>query len=170
MKLTNIIGSIFPWKDFPEVELQFEYHALKCNGCGEMLLSTTQIKEIDELLERSIRKQLSENIEHLKKVSGLKQKTLAKKLGLTEVYLSEMISAKKTPSLQMFNYFKLLTLHPEHVNLLNKFTCDIDQKPEPKSNLIQLYPYLTQEDIERIPQKSSFINILDSASLKEAFH
>lgn len=170
MKMENLKGTMFPWRDFPEVELKFDFYSLRCNRCDELFLKGHDLKELDKLIENSIRHQQTENIEKLKAFSKLTQKSLAKKLGITEVYLSELAGGKKTSSLQIFNYIKIVAKDPVSVFDLEKFSCGKLAKMDSSELLMARFTYLSKEEIEMVPQASSFINILSEGIGSGAIH
>ena len=109
------------WKDFKKVRLDSDFPVTGCPGCGEFFLTKGDSKKIDMLLEDSIRKITSDFLGRIKKACSQPQKVIARKIGLTEVYFSELISGKKTPSYQTFNYLKILANHPETLKELDNF-------------------------------------------------
>jgi transcriptional regulator with XRE-family HTH domain len=159
LKITDIKGTIFPWKDFNFVELLTSFNSLSCQQCGETIISATDTELLDEALENSIRIQTATFLQQIKQTSKLSQKELAKKMGITEVYFSEIISRKKTVSYQIFNYFKLLAKSPNNLNDLNYF-----ERNNSKYNLQAAkikFNYLELGKIEQLAKDQHFRGIME---------
>lgn len=166
LKIADIKGSAFPWKDFSFVELLVSFHALSCQNCGEVIIKSSDATVLDEGLEKSIRIQTSEFLQKIKNNAGLSQKELAKKICITEVYFSEVISMKKTVSCQIFNYFKILANNPDNFRELDCFKGKCAQKKQ--NNILILskrFPYLDKNTIKQkinTPGNKTFQPILDT--------
>lgn len=168
MKLADVKGHVFPWKDFSHVRLLVSFETLVCDGCGEMLLEGSDAKTLDDALEASIREQSSVFLSKIKESSLLSQKKLARKIGLSEVYLSEIMGKKKTVSSQIFNFLKILANHPDVLSDLDSFagehraeTCEAIHLVGAKSiqiaaDLSQQYPYLDEEIIKEKSNQVKF--------------
>jgi len=55
METANIRGELFPYKTHRNLPLNIDLNALKCVGCGEIVLKGSQIEEIDAALLADLR-------------------------------------------------------------------------------------------------------------------
>ncbi|MGQ3887858.1 hypothetical protein ACQUW5_02355 [Legionella sp. CNM-1927-20] len=179
LKQSNISGSVFPWKDFNHVQLLVSFKALLCSKCGEILIQGKDTAELDQALEKSIRMQAAKFLLTIKKNSMLSQKALAKKIGLSEVYLSEIGSMKKTVSSQIFNFLKILANHPSTLLDLECFTGkSAKQSQSSMANaetlesdiLLVKFQYIGKEKVQELKQKTHFESLLNTTHARGARH
>lgn len=163
MSTKNLKGKTMPWKEFTFVDLVIDKEAEVCADCGEVFLRGSEIEELDLCLEKSIRIQIANFLKIIKHESNLKQKDIAKKIGLTEAYLSDLIGKKKTPSYQIFNLIKVLANHPSNLNDLECFmgNCDAIAKHLESVLLKKKFIYSSELEIEQLSSGSNFINIMN---------
>ncbi|CZH18394.1 TPA: helix-turn-helix transcriptional regulator [Legionella pneumophila] len=167
----NIIGNSFPWKEFNDVLLLADFDALSCEECGEIILEGKDLVMLDKALEHSIRLKASNFLHNIKQKFNYSQKALARKVGISEVYLSEIISMKKTVSIQIFNLLKILANNPDTMKDLDTFLGSNEgqtkhaQQCYPEETLQVLsekYKYLDEVDIRSLQNIKHFDNILSS--------
>lgn len=178
LKQSNICGYVFPWKDFNHVQLLVGFKALLCNKCGEILIQGKDTAELDHALEKSIRIQAANFLLTIKNNLTLSQKALAKKIGLSEVYLSEIVSMKKTVSSQIFNFLKILANNPStfldlecfagKCNELSKSSTASSKESEP--DMLTIYKYIDKDEIPELQQKTHFESLLDITPGRRIMH
>ena len=101
-----------PWKDYPAVYLlDDKAHFLRCQKCGELIFSANQSKALDELTKKSINQQVILFIDKIIGREKCNQGELSQHLGVTQEYLSEIKSGRKTPSFQNFNFLQTLAIN-----------------------------------------------------------
>lgn len=161
LKIADIKGATFSWKDFNAVKLLVSFNALKCSKCQEILIRGDDATRLDEALEKSIRIQASDFLKIIKCESSLSQKILAKKIGITEVYFSEIIGMKKTVSFHVFNYFKLLSNDVTKLSELDNFEVNYYRLRETSINdYVNKYTCLGRDNIEKLEGDRSFKGML----------
>ena len=160
----NLCHSELSWKDFKNVTLNSDYLVTGCSECGEFFLSKGDSKKIDELLEGSIREMTSQFVGRIKKTCKEPQKVIAKRIGLTEVYLSELISKKKTPSYHIFNYLKVLANHGEVLKDLDSFEGRTKTTLNDLKKLSKKFKYLKDNEIPKYAEQYQFENTLTGAA------
>lgn len=104
-----------PWKDFPVIFMTNDHFVWTCDSCGNEGVDGSSGAETDELIEKSIRNQASQFLDVIKSKSGLNFEELAKRLGITPSYISELRKEKKTPSYSIWTMLKLCARYPEHL-------------------------------------------------------
>ncbi len=97
-----------PWKDYPSVLITEESRLMTCKGCGEIALSASQGKTIDELVKKSINSQVNLFIKIITQREKCGPKEIAEHLGIGRENLSEIKKGLKTPKFQTFNFLKTL--------------------------------------------------------------
>lgn len=118
IKKDVLTGFILPWKDYPAVQLlEDEPHFFRCQKCGEPMLSAKETKAFDELTKSSINQQINLFIDKITKREHCNQGELAQHLGVTQEYLSEIKSGRKTPSFQTFNFLKTLAVNEDSYDI-----------------------------------------------------
>lgn len=171
IQLADIKGHVFPWKDFSQVRLLVSFETLSCSGCGEVLLQGRDSMTLDSALEESVRIQAANFLLKVKDESRLTQKALAKKIGISEVYLSEIISKKKTVSSQIFNFLKIMANHPETLADLEAFTgkCGYQTQMNIESDAINKFKYLGEDRIIELQGQRRFERMLGN-DVREGAH
>lgn len=172
LEITDIKGTVFPWKEFSYVKLMVSFNTLACPECGEILLKGSEGEKLDTALEKSIRMQTANFLQNIKNTSALSQKQLAKRIGITEVYFSEIISMKKTVSYQIFNYIKILANHPDNLNDLGCFEGNCDRNESIQIPLILTkFTYLEEDDVEQLKYERVFKGMLsDHNNISRVYH
>lgn len=160
----DLKGKAFPWKDFVCVDLDVSFKVKTCVNCNESILSGLEIDELDQKLEQSIRHQTSLFLDNIKNITKLSQKVIAKKIGITQSYLSDLFSRKKTPSYQIFNLLKILSNNPNTINDLDCFKGNCDQIISHVENemLKRKFSYTADPDIQELSHGSPFRNIMST--------
>lgn len=158
VKRKNIKGATFPWKDFPVVGLCFDVFLMVCENCGEFSVRRSETEALDKALEDSIKQKTADNLRLLMKKLNLNQKGLAEKVGITPVYLSELIRGKKTPS---FNFYKLIEIYSFQPDLMDKSdSLNRGQQqhllPGQFKKLEQKFNYTHSSEIRKLVEKTDF--------------
>lgn len=102
-----------PWRDFPSVYLTEDFHVWRCNHCQAEASEAGSGAEADIAIERSLRNQTSQFLEVIKGRTGLSYEEIAKRIGISAPYLSNLRTEKKTPSFSIWNMLKMSAKHPE---------------------------------------------------------
>ena len=111
VKKSSLTGLVVPWKDYPAAYLiDHSDNFLRCQKCGESMLSANDMKAFDALIKESINQQVNLFIDKVLEREKCNQGELAQHLGVTQEYLSEIKSGRKTPSFQTFNFLKTLAI------------------------------------------------------------
>ncbi|MEC7277563.1 MAG: hypothetical protein VXV96_14685 [Bdellovibrionota bacterium] len=105
----DIQGQSFPYKSFPNVILQDSFMAYFCSSCGNVGLRSGQAKDLDLLLEASIKSQSSIYVNRIVSKYDYTQAEISDYIGFTNVYLSELKNQKRAPEFKTFNYLKVLS-------------------------------------------------------------
>lgn len=166
----NLKGSTMPWKDFPFVDLSVDLKAEACKECNEVFLRGSDIKKLDLGLEKSIRAQTSIYLDVLKRDTKCNQKSIAKLIGLTESYISDLIGRKKTPSYQVFNHLKILAKNPREIKRLQSFNGnheDISSHVK-TSEIREKFLYLSDLELETLSSGSHFRDLMNEE--QRVFH
>jgi transcriptional regulator with XRE-family HTH domain len=152
-----------PWKDFPFVDIAFDLTVEACVECDEVLLSSHEIEELDLCLEKSIRAQTANFLKIIKHESKLNQKTIASKIGLSEAYISDLISKKKTSSYQIFNLIKILANHPSDLDDLKCFVGNCEERSTHLETFVlrKKFAYSSDLDFEQLSSGSNFVNMMN---------
>lgn len=102
------------WKDHKAVPIIVDLELYVCTNCGNYAASPSDVKKIDAAAEESIRLWSSMFIEKILNVTKYTQKKLATEcLGVSEVYISDLLKKKRTPKFQFWNSLKLFAIDPE---------------------------------------------------------
>lgn len=102
----------FPWRDFPAVYLVEPLKMLVCRECGERISRYHQRGEIDEAIHSTLKRRVVHYIDEVITREGCLQAELAKRLGATPEYLSEIKSGRKIPSFSFYTLLKLFAKVP----------------------------------------------------------
>ncbi len=162
VKKKNIKGATFPWKDFPSVMLCFDVFLMTCDNCGEFAIRRSETKNLDKALKDSVHQQTTIYLNTLMKKLSLNQKDLSEKIRITQVYLSELIRGKKTPS---YNFYKLLKIYSQRPELIEEFdiqSCDKEKQLQGNKleKLIEKYNFMKNtSDIEKYFKITEFQGI-----------
>ena len=157
LQVANLRGEVHSWKEYIDVPVTKDFMARKCEQCGDIVLNGTDAAALDGLLEAAVRAKTSEFIAALKAASLTTQREIAKKAGVSAEYLSELVGCRKTPSLSMFNLFKLLSLIPNALHSLEcfdgKFVAGfVVARPDK-------FKYLRDDQVAQIEKTSKFRGI-----------
>lgn len=154
----NVEGKAFPWKDFPYVKISSEMFVLGCEPCGELMISGDDTELFDEILENSIKIECEKFIIKIKANLNIKQKELAKKIGITEVYMSGLAGKKKIPSYHIFNLLKILANEPKAMNQLGCFEgdCSTNLSVTIMKTLKKKFSHTSESDISALGRGTSF--------------
>jgi len=151
---TNLKGQFFPWKDFPQVVLLSDFFAPQCEHCREIIFKGSQLRSLDEALEASVRERMASNIAALKEKFSETQKDMARKIGVSKEYFSELVSQRKSASLVLFNLFKVLSVFPSAYHCLDSFSGEFaDGYIGPKS-LRDRFKYVSDAQLSKLPVSS----------------
>ncbi len=112
IKESDVKGKSFPFRDFPAAQLVKSANFSQCQKCGEVLLSMSDTKKMDSLLEKSITLQINHFIDAVVTREKCKQSDVAAHIGVSPEYLSEIKSGRKLPKFQTFNFLKTLACDP----------------------------------------------------------
>lgn len=104
-----------PWKDFPMVFMTEDYYVWRCKHCHAEASEAGAAAEVDAVIEKSLRHQTSQFLEIIKARSGLSFEEIARRIGVSPPYLSNLRGQKKTPSFAVWNVLKLCAKHPEMI-------------------------------------------------------
>lgn len=118
IKLENIKGTSHPWKDFKKVVLAYDLEVPVCQNCGNQLMSTLDLIELDKNIAASILVKVQEAIHYLKTEKGVAQADLASALGCSPEYLSMLKSGAKRPSFTVFNLLMCYRKNPQQLEEL----------------------------------------------------
>ncbi len=166
LEIKSLKGRTLPWKQFPYIDLSEEFSTQSCSNCGEIFLKSTEATKLDVALENSVRNQTALFLQNIKENSALNQRALAKKLGLTDVYLSELISKKKTPSYQFFNLLKLVSNNRAALKELDSFKGKTSSHSQTAvvMTVVKKFRHIKESEVETISSDTSFVNPLSSLS------
>lgn len=106
----------FPFRDYPLVFLETNLKIKECLDCGELVISLKDSKNLNEAILNSINININKYI-NIFKERGIKQKELAKILGVSPEYLSEIKSGRKQPAFLLFNFLKTLAYSKESLEI-----------------------------------------------------
>lgn len=164
LTIKDLKGNVMPWKEFLHVELISSFKIETCDACEDFMLSGVQIKQLDIKIEESIREKTSAFLKALKHSSGLSQKLLSKRIGVTDAYLSGLIGKKKTASYQIFNLIKILSNNPETLSDLDCFAgkCDDSVRRFEGEVLKDKFLFVSDKEIEQFSGSADFIGICDN--------
>jgi hypothetical protein len=112
IKESDVKGKSFPFRDFPAALVVKSAKFLQCQKCGETILSVSDTKKMDSLLEESITLQINHFIDTVMTRENCKQSDVAAHIGVSPEYLSEIKSGRKIPKFQTFNFLKTLACEP----------------------------------------------------------
>jgi len=104
----NQKGKIFPWRDYPAVQLIADVMFMECHQCNNVVLSVSDHQKLDEVIVKSIQYATSSLIGMILLKSKCTQVELSIHAGVSKEYLSEIKSGRKQPSFQMFTLLKIL--------------------------------------------------------------
>lgn len=112
--LTNVHGLwLRPWKDFPSVFITEDFNVWLCNHCHAESSAAGSGKTTDAAIEMSLRNQTSQFLEMIKARSSLSYDEIAKRVGVSPPYLSNLKRKKKTPSFAIWNVLKMCAKYPD---------------------------------------------------------
>lgn len=101
--LRNMVGEKFPYRNYPNIELKKDCDLNVCSDCGNIIYYSEDIDSLEALLLESANMQAKEYVNELKVMLKMNQKDLAKHLGLSEVYLSQIMSLRAPLEYKVFN-------------------------------------------------------------------
>lgn len=110
IKKQNVNGRIFRWKDFSSIKNTQDLELLVCDDCQNIITRSGEGQLIDEAIKASISSQVNLAINKIKSINKCEQKEIARRLGVTPEYLSEVKNGKSVPSFQFFNFLKTIAL------------------------------------------------------------
>lgn len=99
-----------PWKGYPAVLLTQPVDAWVCSDCGELIISASKAKVVDDIIKTSITSHINDFINMIVLRENCEQKDIAGHIGVSPEYLSEIKSGRKTPKFQTFNFLKTLAV------------------------------------------------------------
>lgn len=157
LKAKNLKGNSFPWKDFYFVEIDEDLILKTCSKCDEVFLTGSDTNKLDKAKEKAIKNQAYFFLNKIKDTWGISQKELAKRVGITEAYLSDIANKKKVVSFQLFNLIKVLANNKETEKDLKSFKGIVAKKgllqhPPSLKNLARKYTYLHESHIDKLLQ------------------
>lgn len=106
INIKNLAGRDFPWKDFSAVKLNKEFLAAVCDDCDEIFFQAGSGKELDQLLNESLRETVSEYIIQIITKKGWTQKELSSYLDISEVHLSKLKNGKAGIGRTLFRFLE----------------------------------------------------------------
>lgn len=113
---TNVHGLWHrPWKDFPSVFITEDFYVWRCNHCQAEASAAGSGAEADAAIERSLRNQTAQFLEVIKSRSGLSYEEIARRIGVSPPYLSNLKGQKKTPSFAVWNVLKMCAKYPDMI-------------------------------------------------------
>ena len=107
VKLSDILGTQVPYKDYPSVLISKSHDFHRCMKCGNFVFKSGEPKILDGIITESITEQVQLFISLITDREGCEQQELAKHLGVTPEYLSS-IKNGRIPGFQTFNFLKTL--------------------------------------------------------------
>ena len=114
LKMVDVKGRAFPWRDYPAIHLFVDYEAVECQSCHELLFRGSDLKAFDEAIAASITLQVKVFTQIIVDREKCEQSDLARNhLGVSPEYLSEIKSGRKLPKFQLFNFLKTLAVDPD---------------------------------------------------------
>ena len=121
---TNIVlrsakGKFFPYKDHRRVPLLYDYQTRTCSNCENIILSNKDIWEINELLAKSISVLAKNSIKDITYLNDVSQIDVAKMLGQTPEYISNLKSGNKVPS---YSTLTLMRIYAKYPAIMEEFT------------------------------------------------
>lgn len=158
---TNIVlksarGKTFPHKEYRAVPLLFDYDVRTCENCGNLILSNTNIWELNELIEKSIQllvqKSINAIVEH-----GLNQVAVAQMLGQTPQYISYLKAGSKTPSFATLSLLRIYAKYPAMIEEFagiktQQFNVENVEVVKKDDSLAERIHVMTWEKVAHIPQ------------------
>lgn len=114
MARINQRGKAYPWRDYRAIKLlNDDLILLECKECNETIVNGSELSKIDRAIEKSIAIMVQSYLEAILLREHCSQAAIADHLGLTEEYLSEIKSGRKTPKFGTFNFLKSMALSHE---------------------------------------------------------
>lgn len=125
--LTNVHGLWHrPWKDFPSVFITEDFNVWLCNHCQAEASAAGSGEKADAAIEKSLRNQTSQFLDIIKSRSALSYEEIAKRIGVSAPYLSNLKRQKKTPSFAIWNILKMCAKYPEMMKVVLDPEYDIE--------------------------------------------
>ena len=110
----SVKESLFDFKDFINVPLQFDYEVRTCQECRNQILSNVDINQLDKLIQKSIKILTKLYIEKAKSNELINsQLDLALLIGCTPQYITNLKNGKGFPSFSIFTLLRHYADHPE---------------------------------------------------------
>ena len=106
----SVVGRVFRWKDYSSVLNTYPLELKVCGNCQNIITRAGEGELIDTAIKASIAQQINLAISKIKSINNCDQKEIARRLGVTPEYLSEVKNAHSTPSFQFFNFLKTLAI------------------------------------------------------------
>ena len=115
-QLKNVKGIMTtPWKDYPVAYVTKDLELLVCHSCGNIIISGEDTKKVDTAVEASVRDQTAQFIDIIKSKGQISVEDLAGIIGVSYQYLSSLHTRNKTPSFQLWNLLKVMTISPNEM-------------------------------------------------------
>lgn len=92
-----------------------DFYVWRCNHCQAEASAAGSGAEADAAIERSLRNQTAQFLEVIKSRSGLSYEEIAKRIGVSPPYLSNLKGQKKTPSFAVWNVLKMCAKDPDMI-------------------------------------------------------
>lgn len=106
----NVKGRIFRWKDYASVKNTQNLQLCVCENCENIITKAGESQLIDDAIKASITDQIVLAITKIQTVNKCEQKEIARRLGVSPEYLSEVKNGHSVPKFQFFNFLKTLAL------------------------------------------------------------
>lgn len=157
----NLKDRLLRWKDYPGVCVTDNLTVLGCKNCSHFSLSPKEATALNEILKKTISSNISLFLNSIKAESGVSQKEIAKKLSLSEVYISQLAGAKTIPSFALYNLLLLLAESPNKILDLGSITPGLSEKKSTcsRSNYSK-FTYIREDEFAKLtPSQSKFADI-----------
>lgn len=106
----NVKGRNFRWKDYSSIKNSQDLDLLVCNSCKNIITKAGESVLIDNAIKASITEQIVLAISKIKSINKCEQQEIARRLGNTPEYLSEVKNGHSIPSFQFFNFLKTMAM------------------------------------------------------------
>lgn len=106
----SVKGRCFRWKDYSSIKNSQDLNLLVCNSCQNIITKAGEGVLIDNAIKASITEQITLAITKIKSIKKCEQQEIARRLGSTPEYLSEVKNGHTIPSFQFFNFLKTMAL------------------------------------------------------------
>lgn len=147
VEIGNLKGSLFKWKGLHPIKIGENFNTKICTSCGDFSIKRKDVGKFDEIISHSVTRVTVELLETIAEVTKASDRLIAKKIGITPQYMSEIKTGKKLPSSTLFSLIKLSALHVEDFFKLENLP-----EPEEVILLAKKFHFVDVGEIEATPQ------------------